>query len=503
MDRWKVLIVDDQKEITESLSKQLSQHGFKISTAHTFTEANFIIEHYNFDIAILDILLPDGNGIDLYRSLRKKNNDIYTIMITGDATVENAITALNEGVNAYLIKPFSDKEIDAILNQAQETLGLKAENQALFQEIQNNRQFYENLLNSSSEAILVVDLDYRIQYCNEAAQQILQTSEDQLMKQLLHQFMEDGYKVLSHIYQQLVLGKPVAGYRVSLKSSFDKTFDAHLTADFLHDKNGRIDGLIINLSNPMVHDEVFNRILRKEKTRTIVNLANSLAHEIKNPINIMSGRLQLLAEEMKEDNFNRAFESIQRQIDRIMNITELLGKFNFSREDSIPENIPIIELFNQILQEKEQEFSNKNISIAPVFNSDNYQVDGNRLQFSDAFRYILDTVIEFTPAGKQLEISGKLTNSYSKTPWYEIQILLPEVRVNFEQLIDPYQSLDMEVNGLVGLGMTIANTVLNNYGTKVDSVLHNGDHTILRIRFPVNIETKAQLPGKKRRKNKH
>lgn len=497
MDRWKVLIVDDQKEITESLSKQLSQHGFKISTAHTFTEANFIIEHYNFDIAILDILLPDGNGIDLFRSLRRKNNDIYTIMITGDATVENAITALNEGVNAYLIKPFSDKEIDAILNQAQETLGLKAENQALFQEIQNNRQFYENLLNSSSEAILVVDLDYRIQYCNEAAQQILQTSEDQLLKQLLHQFMEDGYKVLSHIYQQLVLGKPVAGYRVSLKTPAEKSFDAHMTADFLHDKNGRIDGLIINLSNPMVHDEVFNRILRKEKTRTIVNLANSLAHEIKNPLNIMYGRLQLLAEEMKDDNFNRAFESIQRQIERIMSITELLGKFNFSREDSIPENIPIVELFTEILREKNDEFIQKNISLAPMMSGEKYQVDGNRSQFSDAFRYLLDTVIEFTPTGKQLEISGKMTNSYSKTPWYEIQILLPEVRVNFEQLIDPYQALDMEVNGLVGLGMTIANTIFNNYGTKIDSVLQNGDHTILRIRFPVNIEAKTRLPRKK------
>jgi len=497
MDRWKILIVDDQKEITESLSKQLSQHGFKISAAHTFTEANFIIEHYNFDIAILDIILPDGNGIDLFRLLRKKNNDIYTIMITGDATVENAITALNEGVNAYLIKPFSDKEIDAILNQAQETLGLKAENQALFQEIQNNRQFYENLLNSSSEAILVVDLDYRIQYCNEAAQQILQTSEDQLMKQLLHQFMEDGYKVLSHIYQQLVLGKPVAGYRVSLKSPAEKPFDAHMTADFLHDKNGRIDGLIINLSNPMVHDEVFNRILRKEKTRTIVNLANSLAHEIKNPLNIMYGRLQLLAEEMKDKNFNRAFESIQRQIERIMSITELLGKFNFSREDSIPENIPIVELFTETLEEKKDEFTKKNIAIMPVLSNEKFQVDGNRSQFSDAFRYLLDTVIEFTPAGKQLEISGKMTNSYSKTPWYEIQILLPEVRVNFEQLIDPYQSLDMEVNGLVGLGMTIANTIFNNYGTKIDSVLQNGDHTILRIRFPVNIEVQKRLPKKK------
>ncbi|OPX32587.1 hypothetical protein B1H10_07370, partial [candidate division KSB1 bacterium 4484_188] len=74
--------------------------------------------------------------------------------------------------------------------------------------------------------------------------------------------------------------------------------DAHLSADFLHNQNGHIDGLIVNLSNTMIHDELFGRILRKEKLSTIINLANSLSHEIRNPINILYGRLQLLAEEM-------------------------------------------------------------------------------------------------------------------------------------------------------------------------------------------------------------
>lgn len=500
MQRWNVLIVDDQIEIATNLEKQISQQGFKVKVANNFTEGIFLIEHYLFDIAILDIVLPDGTGIDLFRTLRKKNNDIYTIMITGNASVDNAIIALNEGVNAYLIKPFSDKEIDAVLNQAQETLGLKAENLALFQEIQNNRQFYENLLNSSSEAILVVDLDYRIQYCNEASQQILQTTEDQLVKQLLHQFIEDGYKVLSHIYQQLVLGKPVAGYRVSLKTSDTKSFDAHLTADFLHDKKGHVDGLIINLSNPMIHDEVFNRILRKEKIQTIVNLANALAHEIKNPINILYGRLQLLADEMKNHKFNKAFDSIQRQIERILGITELLEKFNFSREDSIPEMTPIVELFSQILKEKENDLKKKNIEINLSLGKSQIMVDGNLSQFSDAFRYLLDTVIEFNPPGKPLEIFGKLTNHYSKAPLFELQFLIPEVKINFEQLIDPYQSLDMEVSGLVGLGMTIAHTIFNNYGVKVESIPQNGDYTVLRIRFPIHEETKSKTGSKNSKK---
>ena len=174
--------------------------------------------------------------------------------------------------NAYLIKPFSENQLFSVLHQAEKTLRLKSENKALFQEIQLNRQFYEDVLNSTSEAILVIDLDYRIQYSNRAAASLLNLNEDYPSKSLLENFIEDGYKILSHIYQQLVQGKPVAGYRVTIKASPSKSFDAHLTADFLYGKNEHIEGLIINLSNPLIHNEVLNRILRKD--RPILQLRN-------------------------------------------------------------------------------------------------------------------------------------------------------------------------------------------------------------------------------------
>jgi CheY-like chemotaxis protein len=498
MNRWKALVVDDQKEILKNLEKILTDMGIKVQTAPNFTEATFIIEHYKFDIAILDIVLPDGNGIDLFRTLRKKNNDIYTIMITGNATVENAITALNEGVNAYLIKPFSDKQFEATLIQADKTLKLKADNQALFDEIHNNRLFYENLLNSNSEAILVVDLDYRIKYCNLAAQNILQQKKDELKNELLTDYIVDGFKILSFVYQQLTLDKPVAGYRVSIKTSETKTFDAHLTAGFLSRENGHVDGLIINLTNPMIHDEVFNRILRKEKLSTITNLANALAHEIRNPINILYGRFQLLLEDRKDEKFKHAFEKIQLQIDRILHTTELLHKFNFNREDSIPELFPISGLFDNIFKEKINKFKEKNIQTSQSIESSKLLLEGNQNQFSDALGYLLEGVIEFTPPDKALEIYGKVTNIYSDSPWYELQFIIPEVKISTEQIINPYQTMDVDLNSHIGLSLTIMHIIFENYGVKIESHVHNGSYTMLRIRFPLQKENL----NKKRKKQK-
>ncbi len=488
MHEYKILVVDDEQEITSNLNKQLTEQGFQVKIARNFTEGDFMIRHHPFDIAIIDLFLPDGNGIDLFRSIKRENDEIYTIVITGHATIESAITALNEGVNTYLVKPFSNEQLKTSLQQAEKTLSLRAENLALFQEIQHNRQFYENLLNSTSEAILVVDLDYQIHYYNEAAKRIIHIENGQAENQGLHEYIEDGYKVLSHIYQQLVLGKPVAGYRVSITPKDKKSFDAHLSADFLHDKNDKIEGLIINLTNPLIHDEVFNRMLRKEKLSTIVNLANILSHEIRNPINILSGRLQLLATEKEDQNFTNSIHTIERQIDRVLNITELLNKFNLRREDSIPELCNVTKIFQEILKEKEKQIESKKIQLKVSLANPQYFIEGNESQFLDAFRYLFDAIIELVPIKKQCEIIGKISKHYPQSLWYDLQFKIPHTKINTEQLFNPYQSIDMEMNGLVSLGMTIMYIIFNNYGAKIESFNQNEDRTLIRIQFPLKSE---------------
>jgi len=492
MPRWKVLVVDDQKEIRENLQDQLRLAGFKTELAKNVVEAEFKIAHTPFDIAILDIMLPDGNGIDLYRKIKEINPDIYTIMITGNATVETTILALNEGVNSFLVKPFSNEQFQAYLIQATRTLKLKAENRALFQEIQKNRQFYEDLLNSSSEAILVVDLDFNIRYSNQATLNLFQVTQDQLVNEPLSNFIEDGYKILSHIYQQLTLGKSVAGYRVGIKIGETSSYDAHLTADFLHDAEGRVEGLIINLSNTMIHSELFNRILRKEKLATIIHLANAVGHEIRNPINILYGRLQLLAEEINDDNFQRAYQSIRRQINRLLDITELLGKFNFRKEDSIPHSVSLRELLEEKLTEKEATFRNKNISVIRDYTNSDFLVEGNRTQFLDAIGYLLDAIEEYSTEGTQLIIKGRESHTYSEIPWYDLYFEIPGFGLTAEQILDPYKGDDLRTNGMIDMGLTIMHMILNNYGARVDA-FDSEEGTVIRLQFPV--------PGKEKMEN--
>jgi YesN/AraC family two-component response regulator len=456
--------------------------------AKSFDKALSLIQKGNYDLAILDIFLPDGNGIDLFQALRKKNGDIYCIMITGNANVENAVTALNEGVNAYLVKPFSDDQLHASINQADRILHLKSQNTTLFRTIENNRQFYENLLNSTSEAIVVVDLEYRLRYSNETSSTILELDSEDTSEKFIYEFFEDGYKILSHIYHQMVEGHIINGYQVTVRSRSGEKFNAHLSADFLYGNKKEIDGLIIKMSNPLVYNELINRTLRKERISTITNLANTLSHVIRNPINILSGRLQLIKNELKKNNFAKAFESIERQIERIITITDLLGKFNFIKEDTIPEKCNIVSVIKNVLEEMTPELNLKKVSITDNLSTKPQWIEGNQFQYADAFKYLFHSLINLMSPDSNIQIREKEVFSEEEIEWYEIQITVPGVRLSTNELFESFHLIDSEKSEFMELELALMHTIFNNYNVKFESIVQSEAQTLIRFHFPIQLK---------------
>ena len=104
-EKSRILIVDDDEGITGSLSIVLESEGYQTDVAHTVKEAiEKSYENY-YNLAILDIKLPDGEGTSLLKALREISPKTVKIMLTGYPVLENAVNSLNDGAVAYLIKP--------------------------------------------------------------------------------------------------------------------------------------------------------------------------------------------------------------------------------------------------------------------------------------------------------------------------------------------------------------------------------------------------------------
>ena len=109
-EKVSILIVDDDEEALETLSDILQEKGFYTETAKTGKEALAKAEERFFNIILLDIKLPDMTGIEVLQTLTGKHLSTMAIMMTGYATVQNAVDANNFGASAYIIKPI-DQEI--------------------------------------------------------------------------------------------------------------------------------------------------------------------------------------------------------------------------------------------------------------------------------------------------------------------------------------------------------------------------------------------------------
>lgn len=107
----KILIVDDEAGIRDSLQEILLQEGYKTETAKTGKEAIEAFQKETFDVAIIDIKLPDMDGTTLLDALKKFEPNLIRIIITGFPSLENAVQSINSGADGYIVKPFKPQKL--------------------------------------------------------------------------------------------------------------------------------------------------------------------------------------------------------------------------------------------------------------------------------------------------------------------------------------------------------------------------------------------------------
>lgn len=106
-----VLIVDDDASVRKTLSSILCLEGYLVQTMDNGKQALKAVEKEHFDVALIDIQLPDIKGVDLLSKLKLKQPRMVRIIITGFPSMDNAIKAVNEGADGYVLKPFDPEQL--------------------------------------------------------------------------------------------------------------------------------------------------------------------------------------------------------------------------------------------------------------------------------------------------------------------------------------------------------------------------------------------------------
>ena len=189
-----ILIVDDDPDIRESLGDMLSHEGYMIESAATGNEALQHARLGQYGAALLDIQLPDLNGLSGLKVMMELDPTLPIIILTGNATPENTIGSLTKGAFAYLTKPYNSQELKAILRRAVAVKGLAVRAEYVEQALQASEERFRALVESAADAIVLADQHGHIISWNGAAEQMFGRSKREALGQPLTILMPERFR---------------------------------------------------------------------------------------------------------------------------------------------------------------------------------------------------------------------------------------------------------------------------------------------------------------------
>lgn len=142
-DQRNILVVEDEEIIRNSLREFLTGENYAVSEAGCVADALQAAREQDFDVAICDVQLPDGDGIALLRKLHQMNPHVCILIITAYATVENAVEAFKAGAFDYIVKPVIFEDLVTKLDRLHQFRTLYFENQSLRRELARSEEFSE------------------------------------------------------------------------------------------------------------------------------------------------------------------------------------------------------------------------------------------------------------------------------------------------------------------------------------------------------------------------
>src|ERR1700732_1629248 len=145
----RLLIVDDEKNIRTNLGALFQSSGHDAQSAESGRQARAMIEAAPYDLVLTDFRMAEMNGLELLTEIKKRRPESLVILMTAYATVENAVAVMKAGAFDYVTKPFSLEQIQHLVERALQLQGLRAENRALRNAIEETP-----LLESSSAAMV-------------------------------------------------------------------------------------------------------------------------------------------------------------------------------------------------------------------------------------------------------------------------------------------------------------------------------------------------------------
>lgn len=511
----KILVVDDEVQLSEMITAALSHEGYDVVVAFDGAQGVKKAGAEKFDLAILDIQMPVMDGITALGEIKKLDPEIEVIIATGHGTMGTAVQSMRKGAFDYIHKPFEIKELTTVVERALEKRKFNDITKAIFSTIKSDELLrivfdsIRGILKADESLLMLTDKtgrpypalsdgledgeqkNSRLEVCGRVFDRLAGGGVEPvvLIEDPLNDKRFADIRGIGEVKFALLLPLIEDTKLIGLININRRQPDAYFTENDM--QRAKIFGSLVNLAlrNANLYkqlQETQSQLIQAEKMSALGQLAGGLAHEINNPLSGILGLTQLVLENTEPGGQNRRdLEDIEKAVFRCKKIiTSLLS---FARQEKTRmEPVNINEAIEETLVLCARQMELKRIKIVRQYGSGLPLVNADFQQLMQVFLNLL------TNAGDAMPDSGTLT---IKTLPVKASDGGEMVSVSFSdtgpgipreimaRIFDPFFTTKPVGKG-TGLGLSVCLGILNKHNGTITAESEAGKGSVFTLQLP-------------------
>jgi len=483
----KVLIVDDEKGLRIGAQRLLEMEGYEVTTAENGTEGIKFGTETEFDIAVIDLKMPDIDGLEVLKKIRRKFPYTVCFIATAYASYETAVEATRLGAHSYIPKPFSPEELIANIKEGYQRrlVNLEAdkwrrEREERLLEVAFEKTRLNTIINSITDGVLVINKEGLAVLYNPAALRFLELSgiavEEYILDKLRPEILELYNKLLNDTSNEN------KSYTIQIELKPNREFFIEVTASAVRHPGDNVAGVVI----------VFKDITELKKIEFVKSqFVSMVSHELKAPIAAVYGFLKLfnddsitLTSEQKKDYEIRSMvrlDGLLKMVNDLLDISRMELK-TVHREIK---KVCLHEVISSILELFQLDINKKGIQVIFEKDASELCIKADNDEISRLFTNLISNAIKYNRDQGIINISLYQSDNYIITEIKDSGIgLKPEDKQRlFSEFFRAKNEKTKNISG-TGLGLSIVKRIVDSYSGKIEVESEFGEGTTFKVFFP-------------------
>jgi two-component system, OmpR family, phosphate regulon sensor histidine kinase PhoR len=484
-----LLVVDDELGMREGIRRIFTLEGYEVSVAENGTDGIRMGGGREFDVALIDMKMPDIDGLTVLRALREKQPDTEYIMITAFAGIETAVEAAKTGAYTYVPKPFTPDQIIYEVNRALgtrrltvEARELRAEQERRLLEVHREQSRLRTIINAINDAVFVSNLDDEIVLANPRTRALFNVPATVRAGDHIDTlFPPDTVRLIREAKDAIAAGVELVSNEWEMKPNLELVVVQKTTP--LRDNGGEILGYVTT-----IQDVTELKRLDMQKSQFV----SMVAHELKAPVAAVSGYLESMHERILGPDLASYDRMVDRSRERLQALIDLVNDLlNISRREmgSVRREITAVDVRESVDAVRELlqgEMDARGLRFGTTYDEDLPPLDIDRDEFVRVLTNLLSNAIKYNRPDGDVTVSAACGDGLMRIAVRDSGIgMRPEER---ERLFYQFYRIKNEQTRAIpgtGLGLSIVKQIVESYhgDVGVDSVY--GEGTTFTLRIPV------------------